>query len=92
LRALYWALTFHGSQENSMSYKLEKLGNSLGVRIPKSIIEKINLVENDELIIEQQDRKIVIFPAKKKLSLNEMMDKVTSSNLHGEETQAVMKT
>ena len=68
-----------------MSSKLQKWGNSLGVRIPKSIIEKTNLAENDELIIEQHDGKIVIFPAKKKLSLNEMMDKVTSSNLHGED-------
>lgn len=68
-----------------MTVKLQKWGNSMGVRIPKSIIEKVNLAENDELIIEQQDGKIVIFPAKKKLSLNEMMEKVTSSNLHGED-------
>jgi antitoxin MazE len=68
-----------------MTCKLQKWGNSLGVRIPKSIIEKINLEENDELIIEQQDGKIVIFPAKKKLSLAEMMDKVTSSNQHSED-------
>ena len=68
-----------------MSCKLQKWGNSLGVRIPKSIIEKINLQENDELIIEQQDGKIVIFPAKKKLALSEMMDKVTSSNQHKED-------
>jgi antitoxin MazE len=68
-----------------MSCKLQKWGNSLGVRIPKSIIEKTNLTENDELIIEQQDGKIVIFPAKKKLSLSEMMDKVTTSNLHSED-------
>lgn len=68
-----------------MSCKLQKWGNSLGVRIPKSIIEKTNLAENDELIIEQQDGKIVIFPAKKKLLLRELMDKVTSSNLHDEE-------
>lgn len=68
-----------------MSCKLQKWGNSLGVRIPKSIIEKTNLAENDELIIEQQGGKIVIFPAKKKLSLIEMMDQVTSSNLHSED-------
>lgn len=68
-----------------MSCKLKKWGNSLGVRIPKSIIEKTNLAENDELIIEQQDGKIVIFPAKKKFLLSEMVDKITSSNLHTEE-------
>ncbi len=68
-----------------MTSKLQKWGNSLGVRIPKSIIEKVDLAENDELIIEQQDGKIVIFPVKKKLSLHELMDKVTPSNLHNED-------
>ena len=68
-----------------MTVKLQKWGNSMGVRIPKSIIEKVNLEENDELIIEQQDGKIVIFPAKKKLSLSDMMDQVTPANLHGED-------
>ncbi len=65
-----------------MTVKLQKWGNSMGVRIPKSIIEKVNLEENDELIIEQHDGKIVIFPAKKKLSLSDMMDQVTPENLH----------
>ena len=68
-----------------MTVKLQKWGNSMGVRIPKSIIEKVNLEENDELIIEQQDGKIVIFPAKKKLSLSDMMDQVTPENLHTED-------
>ena len=68
-----------------MTVKLQKWGNSMGVRIPKSIIEKVNLEENDELIIEQQDGKIVIFPAKKKLSLSDMMDQVTHENLHTED-------
>jgi antitoxin MazE len=68
-----------------MTIKLQKWGNSMGVRIPKSIIKKVNLEENDELIIEQQDGKIVIFPAKKKLSLSDMMDQVTPENLHRED-------
>jgi len=68
-----------------MTVKLQKWGNSMGVRIPKSIIEKINLEENDELVIEQQDGKIIIFPAKKKLSLSDMMAQVTAENLHGED-------
>lgn len=68
-----------------MTAKLQRWGNSLGVRIPKSIIEKVQLEENDELIIEQQDGKIVIFPAKKKISLSDLMDQVTPENLHGED-------
>ena len=68
-----------------MNAKLQRWGNSMGIRIPKSIIEKINLKENDELVIDEQDGKIVIFPAKKKLSLEELVEKVTPENLHSED-------
>lgn len=68
-----------------MACKIQKWGNSLGIRIPKSIIEKSNLAENDELIIEEQDGKIILLPAKKKLLLKELMDQVTASNLHHED-------
>ena len=68
-----------------MACKIQKWGNSLGIRIPKSIIEKTNLAENDDLIIEKQDGKIIIFPAKKKLLLKDLVNQVTSSNLHQED-------
>jgi antitoxin MazE len=68
-----------------MTVKLQKWGNSMGVRIPKSIIDKVKLEENEELMIEQQDGKIVIFPARKKLSLGDMMVQVTPENLHTED-------
>ena len=53
-----------------MSAKIQKWGNSLGIRIPKSIIEKANLNENSEVEIENKDGAIIIFPRQKKLSLD----------------------
>lgn len=68
-----------------MSVKIQKWGNSLGVRIPKAIIEKVNLSENSEVEIESKSGTIVIFPSKKGYSLDSLLEQITKSNLHSEE-------
>jgi antitoxin MazE len=68
-----------------MSVKIQKWGNSLGVRIPKTVMEKVNLKENSEVEIESKNGTIVIFPATKKYSLDDLIDQITKSNLHSEE-------
>lgn len=68
-----------------MAGKIQKWGNSLGVRIPKAVIEKANLGENSEVEIESKNGTIVIFPAKKEYSLNVLLEQITKSNLHSEE-------
>jgi antitoxin MazE len=67
-----------------MSVKIQKWGNSLGVRIPKAVIEKVNLSEDSEVEVESKNGMIVIFPAKKKYSLESLLDQITKSNLHQE--------
>lgn len=68
-----------------MSVKIQKWGNSLGVRIPKAVIEKVNLGENSEVEIEFKNGTIVIFPAKKEYLIEDLLEKITKSNLHSEE-------
>lgn len=65
-----------------MSAKIQKWGNSLGVRIPKNIIETIKLEENSEVEIETKDGAIIIFPKQKKPSLSSLLNQITKSNLH----------
>ena len=68
-----------------MSVKIQKWGNSLGVRIPKTVIEKVNLSENSEVEIESKNGTIVIFPAKKEYSLDSLLEQITKNNLHSQE-------
>lgn len=68
-----------------MSVKIRKWGNSLGIRIPKTVIEKVNLGENSEVEVESKNGTIVIFPVKKEYSLDSLLDQITKSNLHSEE-------
>jgi antitoxin MazE len=68
-----------------MSVKIQKWGNSLGVRIPKAVIEKVNLGEHSEVEVESKDGTIVIFPAQRKYSLESLLNKITKNNLHHED-------
>ena len=72
-----------------MTSKIQKWGNSLGIRIPKSIIEKANLNENSEVEIENKDEAIIIFPRQKKLSLDTLLSEITKDNLHQESDDEV---
>lgn len=55
-----------------MQAKLQKWGNSDGIRIPSNILKSLNIKTNDKLELVQQDDKIIISKAKKeKISLEE---------------------
>ncbi len=65
-----------------MEAKLQKWGNSLGIRIPSNILKTLNIKTNDILNIELDDDKIVIsVPQKKKISLEERFKKYNGENL-----------
>lgn len=68
-----------------MSAKIQKWGNSLGIRIPKSVIEKANLDENSEVEIENKDGAIIIFPRQKKVILANLLSQITKKNLQHED-------
>ena len=51
-----------------MEAKLQKWGNSLGIRIPSNILKSLNIKTNDILDMKLDDNKIVIsVPQKKKI-------------------------
>ena len=68
-----------------MSAKIQKWGNSLGIRIPKSVIEKANLDENSVVEIENKDGSIIIFPRQKRESLATLLSRITKKNRHKED-------
>ena len=59
-----------------MKIRIQKWGNSYGIRIPSNIIKSLNIKVNDVLDIEQIDKKIVIsISDKNKISLSEKFKK-----------------
>lgn len=55
-----------------MEVRIQKWGNSSGIRIPSSMLKNLNIKTNDILNINQEDDKIIIsIPKKKKISLED---------------------
>lgn len=68
-----------------MAQKIQKWGNSLGLRIPKAFLEKLHLSENTEVLIDVKNGSLVITPVTTEYSLDSLVDQITKNNLHREE-------
>ena len=65
-----------------MEARVQKWGNSDGIRIPSSILKSLNIKTNDILNIDQEDDKIVIsIPKNKKISLADKFKQYKGKNL-----------
>ena len=70
-----------------MEAKLQKWGNSDGIRIPKNLLKSLNLKTNDVVTLEQVEDKIIITKSKdRKVSLEKLFDKYKGKNLAKEFT------
>jgi len=68
-----------------MKSRIQKWGNSLALRIPKSFAEEVGLHKETAVEVSLVDGKLVITPvAKPEMTLKKLMAKVTADNLHHE--------
>ncbi|MBE9915792.1 AbrB/MazE/SpoVT family DNA-binding domain-containing protein [Paenibacillus donghaensis] len=63
-------------------FQVQKWGNSLGIRIPKSLALKVGIKEGSEVDLDVEDGHLVIKP--KSATLDELLAQVTPKNLHKE--------
>lgn len=69
----------------NMRTKIVKWGNSLGLRIPKSFADQIQVTDGSAVDLNLENGRIVIRPAPPKgYSLDELLGGVTDENLHAE--------
>jgi antitoxin MazE len=70
----------------SMKTRLQKWGNSLGLRIPKALAQQATVEPGSvvELTIDNQRRLIVERVAGPEYSLDELLAQVTNENVHAE--------
>ena len=68
-----------------MRKKINKWGNSLGLRIPKLVAAEVGLEEDSLVNLTIVNGSIVISPERETpLELEAMLKQVTEENLHGE--------
>lgn len=65
---------------------ISKWGNSLAVRIPKSIAEQLQLSEGSSISIDIVEKNIIIKPTskRKKYTLEELLEGMTPEHFHPE--------
>ena len=68
-----------------MKAKVQRWGNSLAVRIPKSFAEEVGLEAGTAVDMRLVDEGLLVAPAPdESLSLDDLLDGVTRANLHAE--------
>ena len=68
-----------------MKTRVQKWGNSLALRIPKSFADEVGLQKETSVEVSLADGKIVVTRlAKPNLTLEQLLSKVTKDNLHRE--------
>jgi antitoxin MazE len=73
------------TQELNMRTRVKKWGNSLGLRIPKTFADEINLKENSSIEMMMQEGTLLITPVTEhEWTLEELLAGVTDENRHHE--------
>ena len=68
-----------------MRTKIQKWGNSLGLRIPRSLAEEAGVGAGSEVDLSIQSGDLIVKPAKRvKYRIGELLRQVTSKNIHAE--------
>lgn len=67
-----------------MRTRVQKWGNSLGLRIPKPFAEETRLEENGEVEISVKGGKLIVEAVGPSFTLKSLLEKVTPENVHGE--------
>lgn len=63
---------------------IAKWGNSLALRLPRSMAESVNLQEGTPVKLRIEGGSIVITPARPKYRLADLLAQITPTNIHGE--------
>ena len=68
-----------------MKTRVQKWGNSLALRIPKSLAAETGLAEDAEVELSQVKGKLVVTPIDTpRYTLDELVSRITDENRHGE--------
>lgn len=67
-----------------MTTKLQKWGNSLGVRIPKEVLKKAKFKDGKSVFVQNFGDSILITAKSKEETLDDLLSKITPENIHEE--------
>ena len=60
--------------ERTWTLTLAKWGNSLSIRVPKKVLEELDLGDKDELFYKVEDNQIILKPKREKKMLEKLFE------------------
>ncbi len=63
---------------------VRKWGNSLGLRLQRGIAEELKLQDGSCVEMQVSGNRLIVTPCAPRYSLEELVDRIDESNLHGE--------
>ncbi|MEI8376708.1 MAG: AbrB/MazE/SpoVT family DNA-binding domain-containing protein [Planctomycetota bacterium] len=68
-----------------MLARIQKWGNSLGLRIPKALAADARVAEGTSVELNVENGRLIVVPRRKvKCSIEDLVARITPENLHGE--------
>lgn len=68
-----------------MQARIQKWGNSLALRIPKSFAQEVGLDQDATVNMSLEDGKLVVVPVSEPpLTLDQLLEQITEENIHHE--------
>jgi len=67
-----------------VTQKVSMWGNSLGVRLPQTIIQQMGLKPGDSIAISTEGNRIILSPARPRYTLDQLLKDVTPDQHHDE--------
>jgi len=68
-----------------MQARIQKWGNSLALRIPKTFADEIHLEQDALVDLTLEDGRLVVTPVRFGMTLAQLLERVTEENLHREQ-------
>jgi len=66
-----------------MIQKIDRWGNSLGIRLPKQLTEQLSLIEGSTVVVTLEKNALMVRPQKKEeQTLKQLLERITPDNLH----------
>jgi len=76
--------TDNHKEGDSITAKIQRWGNSLGVRIPQRLTKKYDLVNGSQVQITDDERRIILKPKDDEFTLEELLAQCEGENPHSE--------
>jgi len=76
-----YLLSIHWSEDAEISITLHRWGNSVGLRVPKTLLTQLGLKEGSEVEVKVEGHRLVVEPARRRrLTMAELLEGFTPDN------------